>query len=197
MGRLGARTDLQSLGIFHIFAAVEDYRQQTGSELLRIATERGLLEGKLLQSPDIEEKWRSLAPEFLADAVGEFNSYPEVVLAWAAYLGAAVAFGWDADWESYKERGYSFYCGERGFDYMDEHITEDILRYPLGSDDARNLAQAFSFLASAAMNLLRHSGAEAGSTDAYQAVVYTIDAMFSTGAAVMLHRSGYKYETAF
>lgn len=175
---------------------MEEFRQQIGSELLRIASGRGFLEGKLLRSPDIEEKWRSLAPDFLADAVGEFNSYPEVVLAWAAYLGAAVAFGWDADWESCKGRDYRFFCGERGFDYMDEHITENILGYPLQGDDAASLAHAFSYLASAALNLLRHSGAEAGSAGAYQAVVDAIDAMFCTGAAIMLRRLGYKYETA-
>ncbi len=175
---------------------MEDYRQNIGSELLRIATEHRLLDGKLLQSPDIGEKWRSMAPEFLADAVGEFNSYPEVVLAWAAYLGAAIAACWDADWESCKGRDYHYFCGERGFDYMDEHIMEIIIGYPPGGAEAINLERDFSYLASAALNLLRHSGAEAGSADAYQAVVSTIDAMTNTGAAIMLHRLGYKYEPA-
>ena len=48
-------------------------------------------------TPDFEQTWERLAPGYMADAVREFNGYPEVVLAWAAYLGAAVACLWDRD----------------------------------------------------------------------------------------------------
>ena len=84
-------------------------------------------------TPDFEQMWQRLAPDFMADAIREFNGYPEVVLAWSAYLGAAVAWCWDKDWTAYKDMDYAFFCGEKGFDYMDEHITEDILGYKLGA----------------------------------------------------------------
>jgi len=174
---------------------MENYQENIQKELLRVCLDKGLLDNNLLQSPDIDEKWRQMAPDFLADAVPEFNGYPEVVLAWAAYLGAAIAYGWDTDWDSFKNREYSFFCGEKGFDYMDEHITEDILGYPLGSEQADELAKTLSYLASAAYSRLQHSGAEGGTADAYQAVISTIDAMFSMGAAIMLRKLGYKYES--
>ena len=77
------------------------FKETLSAQLLQLARQKGLLpEGDLPISPDMEQMWTRLAPEFLADAVPEFNGYPEVVLAWAAYLGAAVAWGWDRDWEA-------------------------------------------------------------------------------------------------
>ena len=63
-------------------------------------------------TPDFEQMWQRLAPDFMADAIREFNGYPEVVLAWSAYLGAAVAWCWDKDWAAYKDMDYAFFCGE-------------------------------------------------------------------------------------
>jgi len=153
-----------------------------------------LFEGRLLQSPDIDQKWEEMAPDYYGDAIKEFNAYPEVVLAWAAYLGAAVAFCWDKDWTGYKDRGYSFYCGEKGFDYMDEHIAREIVGYPEGSEEEASLAETMRRLAGDAYSFLRHEGLEPGSIDAYKAVLTAISVMYSVGAALMLRRLGYKLE---
>ncbi len=173
------------------------FKETLSAQLLQLARQKGLLpEGDLPISPDMEQMWTRLAPEFLADAVPEFNGYPEVVLAWAAYLGAAVAWGWDRDWEAFKSKDYAFFRGPQGFDYMDEHITADILAMPLGSDAARFLADALRSLATAAHSSLLHSGIEAGSQDAFKAVLAALETMYSLGAAIQLHRLGYKWSKA-
>ena len=142
---------------------------------------------------DFEETWQRIAPGYMTDAVREFNGYPEVVLAWAAYLGAAVACLWDRDWLSYKDCDYAFYCGEKGFDYMDEHITKDILGLELDSEEALALAAFFRSKATEAYDLLRHSGVEPGSVDAYNAVSGAIATMYTVGASHILAKLGYKW----
>ena len=147
-------------------------------------------------TPDFEETWQRISPDFMADAVREFNGYPEVVLAWGAYLGAAVACLWDRDWNTYKDCDYAFYCGEKGFDYMDEHITEHLLGMPLGSKEAEALASRVRSLAGDAYSYLMHAGLEASSTAAFQAVLATIEVMYTIAAAICLHDLGYKWSQA-
>ena len=147
-------------------------------------------------TPDFEQMWQRLAPDFTPDAVREFNGYPDVVLAWAAYLGAAVARGWDKDWNHCQKCGYDYFCGPRGFDYMDEHITEDILGYKLGSPEAVALADFFRSKATEAYGMLRHSGVEPGTVEAYHAVMEALYAMYTLGASHMLAKLGYKWTQA-
>ena len=109
------------------------------NELLRLCTERGALKGMMLETEDITEQWKILAPEYMADAVPEIANYPTVSVSWAAYLGLAVAYGWDADWETFLKMPYQSYYGEQGFDDMDEHIVRDLLRMPLDSRSAKEL----------------------------------------------------------
>lgn len=69
----------------------ESYESRLVDRLVEICTDKGLLDGMLLSTPDITARWESIALEYSGDAVHEFNSYPEVVLAWSAYIGMAVA----------------------------------------------------------------------------------------------------------
>ena len=52
-------------------------------ELLRLCTSRGALKGVLLSTEDIDEQWKILAPEYMADAVPEILRYPTVSVSWA------------------------------------------------------------------------------------------------------------------
>jgi hypothetical protein len=75
-------------------------------------------------------------------------------------------------------------------------FTADILAMPLESDAARFLADALRSLATAAHSSLLHSGIEAGSQDAFKAVLAALETMYSLGAAIQLHRLGYKWSKA-
>ena len=46
-----------------------------------------LLDGKMLEVEELNEKWRSSAPSYMADAVPEIAKYPLVAIAWAMYEG--------------------------------------------------------------------------------------------------------------
>jgi len=173
---------------------LEKYKTRLTDVLVGWCTEKGLLKGQLLNSPDIDSKWQEMAPEYYGDSIKEFNSYPDAVLAWAAYLGMAVAYGWDRDWESSKELKYEYYRGPRGFDYMDEHIQEKILGYKLGSPESDALTETARKLSEEAEGILRHSGFEPGTVDAYKATLLTISVMYSIGEAIELDLMGYRLE---
>ncbi len=127
--------------------------------LLKLSSNLGLTDGEMLSSEDINAKWEdSLMQGYVGDAVENFNAFPEVAVAWAAYLGMAVAFDWDANIERLAVRRYSDYYGLRGYDDMDEHIVSYIR-----ADEARavKLKLSLQSLAVAALGLMRHENIDA------------------------------------
>ena len=172
----------------------EKYESDLVDRLVELCTARGLLDGMLLSSPDITARWEPIALEYSGDAVREFNAYPEVVLAWTAYIGMAVASWWDKDWNRYKDQGYSSLMGSRGFDDLDEHVTRDILKHPLNSKEAADIAGDLAFLAGDAYSFMMRQDVEAQSVDAFNIFRHTLSAMYRVGAAIELKALHYKME---
>ncbi len=170
------------------------FEEKLRSELIKLCTEFGMMDKVLLRSDDIDGKWDEFARSYMIDAVHEFNEYPEVTLAWAGYLGMAVARHWDINWIEYKHFGYEDYYGARGYDDMDEHITRDILGYALDSAEAIRINGALSRCAALTLTLIRHEGFESQSIEAYYALIRCVKVMYQIGAAMELYRLGYKYE---
>ncbi len=172
---------------------LQGYSRRLEADLWGKCVSRGLLAGEVLpSSPDIDDAFVSLSPDYLADAIKEFNAYPEVVFAWAGFLGSAVAYLWDKDWERYSPGSYAFYRGERGYDYMDEHILYDIIGYGQDSEEAKTLLEDMRYLSGHALSFLLHDGLESGTLQAYRGVVLTVEVMYRFGAALMLWRLGYR-----
>ena len=66
---------------------LDKFEDNLQAELLKLCTSHGALSGVLLASEDIDDKWHEFAPEYMADAVSQINSYPAFTLAVAAYVG--------------------------------------------------------------------------------------------------------------
>ena len=115
------------------------FEERLQQELLRLCTDYHVLDGTLLATEDLDNRWHDLAPEYVADAVEQIRDYPVVSVAWAAYLGLGVAFCWDEDWEASAQATYQSYYGEQGFDDMDEHIVRDLLGLSFDGEEARQL----------------------------------------------------------
>lgn len=164
------------------------FKERIQDYLLKESTATGLLNGTLLSSPDIDDAWMRLAPDYYGDAVKEFNKYPEFTLACAGYLGMAVAFLWDKDWASFNDVKYSYFQGERGFDDMDDHITGNILK------ESRDSVSAMQSLSGAAYHFLMKESPELGTVNAYKMFLACGEVMFKIGAAIELYRLGYKFE---
>lgn len=176
------------------YELLDRFESQLVDEMLRLASSRMLLDGTLLASEDIDYRWRELAPEYMADAVKEIAQYPTVSVAWAGYLGMAVANGWDKDWATAQKASYQSFYGSDGFDDMDEHIMCDIMGLQLDSDAAQWIEKTIRVCAQTAVSRIRHEGVEPQSPMAFHIFARATKVMFRIGAAMELKRLGYKFE---
>lgn len=170
------------------------FEEKLQQELLRLCTGYGVLGSTLLETEDIDARWNDLAPEYMADAVQQIRDYPIVSVAWAAYLGLAVAAEWDDDWGSYAQAPYHSYYGEQAFDEMDEHIVHDFLELPLDGEEAEQLANIIRRCGQTTVGMIRHEQIEPQSPLAFHIFARACRAMFRIGAAIELKRLGYKFE---
>lgn len=170
------------------------FEEKMQDDLLRLSTSRNMLKGVLLATEDIDEQWNILAPEYMGDAVPQIAHYPTVSVAWAAYLGMAVAYGWDSDWETFLKMPYQSYYGEQGFDDMDEHIVRDLLRIPLDSRTAKELEETIRQCGEKAVDLIRYEQIPPQSEMAFHVFARACKAMYKIGAAIQLKRMGYNFE---
>ena len=165
-------------------------------ELMKLSTSHKMLAGTLLASDDIDERWKEYAPHYMADAVSQINDYPAAAMAWAAYVGMAVANRWDADWTIYATEPYEKLHGKEGFDDMDEHILQNILGLELESEAATAIEDTLRSCAQLAITLIRREQIEAQSTKAFYVFARTTRSMFRIGASLELKRLGYRFEKA-
>lgn len=172
----------------------DEFEQGLLRDMLRLCTAAGFLDGKLLQSEDIDEKWKDFAPEYLADAMGQMNEYPEVAFGWAGYIGMAVAEWWDKDWTGHSRERYSSLYGKRGFDDMDDHIVEDILGYAHGSLETKAIAGVMFSCARMAMDRIRHEQVESQTEKAFHVIARSMRTMFRIGASIRLAKLGYSLQ---
>lgn len=170
------------------------FEKSLEQELLKVCTSLGVLEGTLLASDDIDAKWKEMAPEYMVDAVREIMSYPEVAVSWASYMGCAVAQWWDSDWGRNHNKTYRDLYGDRGFDNMDDHIVRDILGYELSSNDAKMLVDIFRACAHTTLTKIRREQIEWQTTESYMVLAMAAKTMFRIGAAIHLHKLGYKFQ---
>lgn len=158
---------------------------------VKLGTSCGYLDGELLRCPDLDERWdKELATPYVADAVANFNSYPDAALAWAAFLGMAVAQQWDIDWNGHKSDPYKSYYGPRGWDDMDEHVLYSMLQ--MDEEEARRLDDFYLGCSGAAQSLIRHEGIEAQTDLGFYVLARCYTVMYRLGITVQLRRMGYK-----
>ena len=171
------------------------YEESLRTTLVKRLTDSQWLAGQLLEVEELNEKWRTSAPSYMADAVPEIAKYPLVAIAWAMYLGMGAATLWDKEWNRYKdiEDFHKLMTEPRGFDCMDEYITEVLLCHPLGSSAAEKVEDMVRSTAEAAQSLIRKEGIEAQSVMAFHIFARTTKVMFEAGVSVQLRRMGYNY----
>ncbi|MBO4370262.1 MAG: hypothetical protein J5808_02735 [Paludibacteraceae bacterium] len=175
-------------------ALYDRYEQSLQTQLSDMAAMRGWFSEPMPASTDLEEKWHELAPDYLNDAVGEYEQYPLSALAWAGFVGLAEAEWWEEDWQHNRMRGYHSLQGVGGFDDMDEFILQNILHLSLDSSEAEELGTRLRLCAEIANGRLRHEGVEPGTVDAFYLFVRTVRVMYRIGVALRLTQLGYKME---
>lgn len=171
-------------------AYLDRYEAVLEDGLVKICKGAGLLREQFMRSEDIDGKWEQYAQDYVADAVLNFNEYPEAAIAWAGFLGMAVAHNWDVDWEAHKDDPYKSYYGSRGWDDMDEHILWEVLALPEAI--GKKLSDTLDSCALAALGLIRHEGIEAQTELGFYVLVRTYSVLYRIGAAIELQRLGYQ-----
>ncbi|MBE6297817.1 MAG: hypothetical protein E7088_04895 [Bacteroidales bacterium] len=173
---------------------LENFESRITEELLRLCKQYEVLDGTLLATEDINARWQAFAPEYMADAVPNIASYPTVAIAWAGYVGIAVAHLWDSDWAAHSKDEYKSLYGPAGFDDMDENIVQNVLGFHLESREAKSIEQMMRRLGETALTLIRRENIEPQSPMAFHIYARVVKVMFRIGAAIELKRLGYKFE---
>ena len=174
---------------------LDQYERRLQDSLVSLCTAYDMMGGALLENDDIESKFtETLAQPYLTDAVREYRQYPEAAVAWAGYLGMAIAKFWDADWQTYQQVTYADLQGPRGFDDLDEQIVQRVLGYDLESEPARRIADILSNCAVEALTMIRHEHIEPQSPRAYYVFARTVQVLYRIGASIELFLLGYKLE---
>lgn len=172
---------------------MNSYEQRLERRLIEQCRTRGMLSGELLEVQELWTSWQSDAPAYLADSMPQFDDYPTAAIAWAAYFGMGAAALWDENWGRYSsaESLYELIRTPRGFDAMDEYVTEELLKM----DGIESVALS-DFLCSAAhtaLAMMRAEGVENGSKEAFHLYASTVAVFFRVGVAISLQRAGYAY----
>ncbi|MFI3282317.1 MAG: hypothetical protein SNG10_02165 [Rikenellaceae bacterium] len=172
------------------------YEDKLMMNLLRQATDNGFLDGQLLEVEELEEKWHSSAPEYMAAAVPQIAEYPSVAVAWAGYLGIGAAVLWDTSWEEYAQVDdlYTLISKPRGFDEMDEYVLEGLLGYSLESEEADRLESLMRGMAHSAQGMIRKESIESQSVMAFHIFARTTKVFYKLGISIALRSLGYRYE---
>lgn len=149
---------------------------------------------QVLDSPDLEEKWATVAHPYCVEAIRDMAEYPTVALGWMMYVGMAMAHEWDRDWRgwSLKPDPYTYLRDLRGWDEMDEAIREDILG--LNGEKYEACEALVRACAQEIYSIMRKEDVEPQTEMAYHVFIHSLRALYRIGISVELKRLGYKYE---
>lgn len=173
---------------------LDNFEKSLMDSLANICYTDGYLSGKMPGSPDITDKWDSMSPSYIKDALREMAGYPAVALGWAMYVGMGVAHYWDMDWNIYgrHQNLYEHIRGKRGFDYLDEVVRGEILG--LSGGDFNRAEDFVRKCARYVQDRIRHEQVEPSSVLAFYIFARSVYVLYQIGAAVELERLGYKME---
>lgn len=183
---------------------LESFILNVKEQLIILCTQRGMLNGEFYIIDELTDKWKESAPQYLADAVPEIKDYPTVAIAWACYFGIGAASFWDLAWEQVKEIPdlYLYMRSKRGFDNLDEYVTEELCGLKEDSRDreekekAKALTSVIQDCARIALTLIRKEKIEPQSKEAFYLFYNITEVFFCLGVSLELYRLGYKYEKA-
>jgi len=170
---------------------LDSFQKTLEGGLLKICSMAGLA-SEMLVSPDMDGRWDALVKDYVADAVENFNEYPNAALGFAAYLGMAVACDWDTDWKRNCSKKYSRYCGKRGFDDMDDYICDEVLH--LDPERKQKIASCLLACVDATLGLIKHENIEVQTKYGFFVLVRCYTAMFRLGCSIELASLGYRME---
>ncbi len=170
---------------------VNEFEQRVHDDLFSFLQRKKALDQHVPECPDVEEKWAEIVRAYIPDGIREFQQYPVVSLGWMMFIGMAMAYYWDTDWEKNASRTdyYEALRDKRGYDNMDEAVAEDLLGYK--GEAAEKMIDHVAECASRVYGLLSHSHIEPGTETAFGCYIACLHQLYLAGMAVELNALGY------
>ena len=170
---------------------VAQFEEKVHADLLRFLQDAKVVDSHVPECPDVEAKWGEIARAYMPDGVREFGAYPVVSLGWVMFVGMAMAFYWDSDWERYAacDDLYRNIRDLRGYDELDEAVVGNVLGY--SGDDAERITDLVAKCASRVYSILNHEHVEPGTQIALGCYVAALHQLYLAGMAVELNALGY------
>lgn len=175
---------------------VSNFEDKVRKDLVDFLISKGALDKHVPECPDVEEKWALIVRSYVPDGAREFQDYPVVSLGWMMFMGMAMAYYWDVDWEKNAERTdyYTELRDKRGYDQLDETVTEDLLGYT--GEAAAKVTDLVAECASRVYSLLNHEHLEPGTEAAFGAWLAALHQLYLAGMAMELNALGYHMTTS-
>lgn len=170
---------------------VKEFEEKVRKDLTEFLISKDALDRHIPECPDVEDKWGEIARSYLPDGAREFKDYPVVSLGWMMFVGMAMAWYWDTDWEKNANRTdfYTSLRDKRGYDNMDEVVVEDVLGYK--GEAAEKISELVAECASRVHSLLLHEKVEPGTEAAFGSYVAALHQLYLAGMAMELNALGY------
>ena len=169
----------------------EAFESKVHDDLYRHLLQKGLIDSHLPVCPDVEEKCDAILKDYLPDGAREFQNYPVVSLGWMMFVGMAMAWYWDTDWEHHSQLTdqYIRLRDKHGFDNLDETALRDVLGYD--EEQSEKVSAEVAECASRVLSLLNHEPVEPGTPAAFHCYVAALRQLYLMGMAMELAALGY------
>lgn len=170
---------------------VSKFEEKVRKDLLDFLISKGAIDEHVPECPDVEEKWPLIVRSYITDGAREFQDYPVVSLGWIMFVGMAMAYYWDTDWEKNASRTdyYTALRDKRGYDQLDDTVTEDLLGYR--GEAAEKVSGLVAECAARVYSLLTHEQIEPGTEAAFGAWLAALHQLYLAGMAMELNALGY------
>ncbi len=169
---------------------VKQFEEKVHNDLYEDLLKKEAVDSHLPECPDVEEKWKMICEAYLPDGIREFQEYPVTSLGWMMFMGMAMAYYWDTDWEKYANRDdyYTALRDKAGYDNFDETVTE-LLGYK--GEKGEEIIAKVADCASRVYTLLTHSHIEPSTDVAFKCYVAALHQMYLMGMCIELNALGY------
>lgn len=171
--------------------AVKEFEEKVQKDLTSFLQHKGALDAHAPECPDVEEKWAMIGRAYLPDGAREFQLYPVVSLGWIMFVGMAMAYYWDVDWEKNANRTdyYEALRDMNGYDNLDETVVKNVLGYE--GEAADKMIDLVAECASRVYSMLTHEQVEPGTSEAFGYYVASLHQLYLAGMKMQLNALGY------
>ncbi len=174
------------------------FEERLTENLMKLCSGEGFMGECPITVEELDAAWSASAPEYMADAVPNISEYPLAAAGWACWFGMGAALLWDGKWDGEwnSVAVYDALRKPRGWDEMDEYVTEELFGERCGTQQAERIEGIVRKCAQTALTAIRKEQVEAQSVMAFHIFARAARVLYRMGVTIALHGLGYRYEPA-